>query len=132
MFELEFPVPVSMSHPSSTFLLMKANDPGLDEIWKDFYATLPKSATDRSQVRKEREKLIHFAWFYNSIASTGTKSPVYDLARRLGVSDEEVGELVEQCLELRLLCAPKRGSNRCELSAIAVRMIGRMKIGLEG
>ena len=120
-----------MSHPSSTFLLMKANDPGLDEIWKDFYSTLPKSATDRSQVRKEREKLIHFAWFYNSIASTGTKSPVYDLARRLGVSDEEVGELVEQCLELRLLCAPKRGSNRCELSAIAVRMIGRMKIGLE-
>jgi hypothetical protein len=46
-----------MSHPSSTFLLMKANDPGLDEIWKDFYATLPKSATDRSQARKEREKL---------------------------------------------------------------------------
>ncbi len=69
-----------MSHPSSTFLLMKANDPGIDEIWKDFYATLPKSATDRSQVRKKREKLIHFAWFYNSIASTGTKAPVYDLA----------------------------------------------------
>ena len=69
--------------------------------------------------------------FYNSIASTGTEAPVYDLARRLNVNSEEVGELVEQCLELRLLCAPKRGSNRCELSAMAVRMIGRLKIGLE-
>ena len=46
-----------MSYPSSTFLLMKANDPGLDEIWKDYYATLPKSATDRSQLRKECENL---------------------------------------------------------------------------
>ena len=59
---------------------MKANDPGLAEIWKDFYTTLPKTSTDRSQVRKEREKLMHFAWFYNSIASKGTKAPVYDLA----------------------------------------------------
>ena len=124
---MQFP----MSHPSSTFLLMKANDPGLDEIWKDFYATLPKSAADRSQLRKEREKLIHFAWFYNLYASSGTKTPIIDLARRFSVSDEEIGDLVQQCLELRLLCAPKRGSNRCELSAIAVRMIGRMKIGLE-
>jgi hypothetical protein len=66
-----------MSHLSSTFQLMKANDPGLDEIWKDFYATLPKSATDRSQVRKEREKLIHFAWFYNSIASICLNKVVY-------------------------------------------------------
>ena len=120
-----------MSHPSSTFLLMKVNDTGMDEIWKDFYATLPKSATDRTQLRKEREKLIHFAWFYNLYASSGTKTPIIDLARRLRVSDEEIGDLVQQCLELRLLCAPKRGSNRCELSAIAVRMIGRMKIGLE-
>ena len=46
-----------MSQTCPTFLLMKANDPGIDEIWKDFYATLPKSDTDRSQVRKEREKL---------------------------------------------------------------------------
>lgn len=110
---------------------MKANDPGLDEIWKDFYATLPKSATDRSQVRKEREKLIHFAWFYNSITNTGTKAPVYDLAKRINWPIDDIAQLVVKCLELRLLCKAKPGTYRCELSMMAVKMIGRMRVGMD-
>ena len=101
----------------------------MDEIWRDFYATLKPAHADVRARNKEREGLIHFAWMYNLIASTGTATPVYDMAVQLKVSTEEVGELVEKCLELKLLNAPKRGSNRCELSMIAVRMIGRMGIG---
>ena len=103
----------------------------MDEIWRDFYATKAIKPAAKSEIRVEREKLIHFAWMYNSIASTGTKTPVYDLAEHLKVSSEEVGECIAKCIELRLLCAPKRGSFRCELSMIAVRMIAQMKIGLE-
>ena len=109
----------------------------MDEIWRDFYATMPPrnskspEPSERWQKYQERKDLIHFVWMYNSIASTGTKTPVYDLAAHLNVSAEEVGELVEKALDLRLLCAPKRGSFRCELSMIAVRMIGQMKIGLQ-
>lgn len=120
-----------------------SKDREMDEIWRDFYATMPSRPTkpvksinptktsERLQKSLERKELIHFVWMYNSIASTGTKTPVYDLAAHLNVSAEEVGELVERALDLRLLCAPKRGSFRCELSAIAVRMISNMKIGLQ-
>ena len=58
----------------SIFLPMKVNDSGMDEIWQDFYASLPKKTADperaalQRQLKKERESLIHFAWFYNSIA----------------------------------------------------------------
>ena len=124
-----------MSHPSSTFLLMKANDPGLDEIWKDFYATLPKKSADperaalQRQLKKERESLIHFAWFYNQVASSGTRTPVNDLAKRLNWPVDDVAQLVAKCLELRLLCKAKPGTYRCELSVMAVKMIGRMGVG---
>jgi len=62
---------------------MKANDPGLDEIWRDFYATLPKKtayperAARQRQLKKERESLIHFAWFYNSIARNFLRDVVH-------------------------------------------------------
>lgn len=102
----------------------------MDEIWSDFYATLKPTSKDKWVLNKEREGLIHFAWLYNWVASTGTLTPVYDLAVRMKVTAEEVGELVERCLELKLLNAPKRGTNRCELSMIAVRMIMRMGIGI--
>jgi len=108
---------------------MKTNDPGLDEIWQDFYATLTKGPSYRTFIRKKRESMIRVAWLYNYVANTGTNTPVYELARLMECSVEEAAELVERCLDLRLLCMPKRGNNRCELSVMAVKMIERMEIG---
>ena len=109
---------------------MKTNDPGIDEVWLDFYATLPKGPSHQALMRKRREAMIHFVWLYTQVASTGTKRPINDLAEKIGCTVEEVAEMVQRSLNLKLLLAPKRGSYRCELSVIAVRMIGRMKIGL--
>lgn len=108
----------------------------MDELWQDFYATLQPRIFEEDQIpnaikekREARKRMIHFAYLYNEVASTGTKKPVDDVAAKIGCSVEEVGELVNECLELRLLLTPKRGSFRCELSMIAVRMIGSMGIG---
>ena len=122
--------------PKEPDFLAKPDNSGMDEIWQDFYATLdpklfedPPKASPIWEKLESRKKLIHFAYMYNEVASTGTKSPVYELASRIGCSVEEVGELVNECLELRLLVLPKPGSFRCELSMLAVRMIGSMGIG---
>ena len=108
----------------------------MDEIWQDFYATLQPRIFDEEQVpktvtakREARQRMIYFAYAYNEVASTGTKTPVNDLAVKLNCGEEEIGMLLNECLELRLLLAPKRGSYRCELSMIAVRMIAKMGIG---
>ena len=110
----------------------------MDELWQDFYATLQPRLFNEGQIpdevkakREARKRMIHFAHLYNQVASTGTKTPVNALAEKIGCSTEEVGMLVNECLELRLLLAPKRGSFRCELSMIAVRMIASMRIGLD-
>ena len=114
---------------------MKTNDPGFDEIWQVFYDTLPKKSSDperaalQRQLKKERESLIHFAWFYNQVASLGTGTPVNDLAKKLNWPVDDVSQLVAKCLELRLLCKAKPGTYRCELSVMAVKMIGRMGVG---
>ena len=108
----------------------------MDEVWQDFYATLQPRIFDVDQVpnaikekSEARKRMIHFANIYNEVASTGTKTPVNDLAEKIGCSVEEVGMLLNECLELRLLLTPKRGSFRCELSMIAVKMIAAMGIG---
>ena len=110
---------------------MNINDPGLDEIWQDFYRTQLPAPSPKWKLYKEREALIHFVWQYTQVANTGTQKPIDDLAKKLGRSVEEVAELVRKALELKLLCTPKRGSFRCGLSVIAMRMIARLRIGIQ-
>lgn len=108
-------------------------DEEMDEIWQDFYATVQPKFFDLEpqpsahwQRHQERKRLIHVAILYDQVASTGTQTPVNDLAARIECAVEAAADLVQQCIDAKLLCAPKRGSFRCELSVIAKRMIARM------
>ena len=101
-------------------------DAGLDEIWRDFYATEKKKAVIKSARQLQREKYIRIAWLYDQVAATGTKTPVDDLALKIGITLDEAAELVGICLELQLLLTPKSGAFRCELSKLAQRMIAQL------
>ena len=128
---------ISLSGVGSRFWGMEEE---MDEVWRDFYATQDAQIQEKlfdvdpkpSDVwvkYEARKKMIHFAWLYNQVASTGVTNPVEGLAERIGCSVEDAGTLVLQCLDLRLLNTPKPGTYRCELSMIAVRMIGKLGIG---
>ena len=101
----------------------------MDEIWRDFYLTLNQKIEILEEQLLRRDGLIHFAWLYDQVASTGTPTPVDDLASRIGCDIEEAGQLVQRCIMARLLLNPKRGARRCELSMIAKKMIAKMEIG---
>ena len=128
---------ISLSGVGSRFWSMEEE---MDEVWRDFYATqyaqvqeklfdVDPKPSDVWVKYEARKKMIHFAWLYNQVASTGVTNPVEGLAERIGCSVEDAGTLVLQCLDLRLLNVPKPGTYRCELSMIAVRMIGKLGVG---
>ena len=106
---------------------MAENELQMDELWQDFYRTL-KPRKPKNLVQLERDRLIHVAWLYDLVAQSGTTRPVDELAKELNCCLEEAGDLVTQCIDARLLCAPKRGAFRCQLSVIAQRMLREMKL----
>ena len=110
------------------FIHMTKNELRLDEIWQDFYRTLHMQDFENAG-QADRKKLIYIAWLYDFVAQSGTNKPVEVLAKQINCTVEEAGAMVNQCIEARLLCLPKRGSFRCQLSVNAVKMIAKFRIG---
>ena len=107
---------------------MTRNELRLDEIWQDFYRTIQIQDLG-NEGQADRKKLIYIAWLYDVVAQSGTNKPVEVLAKQIDCTIEEAGAMVNQCIEARLLCLPKRGSFRCQLSVNAVKLIARLRIG---